>query len=74
MLRPLLLLALLSLPVCAQTTQDKVRDYHRANEPRILQEYLALLAIPNVASDTANIRKNAEFIAETARREASRTS
>ena len=64
MLRTLLLLALLPLPVCAQTTQEKVRDYRRANEPRILKEYMALLAIPNVASDTENIRKNAEFIAE----------
>jgi acetylornithine deacetylase/succinyl-diaminopimelate desuccinylase-like protein len=63
MLRTLLLLALLPVSVFAQNTQQKVRDYRRANEHQILKEYLALLAIPNVASDTANIRKNAEFIA-----------
>ena len=62
MLRTLLLLALLPVTVCAQNTQDKVRDYRRANEHQILKEYLALLSIPNVASDTPNIRKNAEFI------------
>ena len=63
MLRTLLLLALLPVTVCAQNTQDKVRDYRRANEHQILKEYLALLSIPNVASDTPNIRRNAEFIA-----------
>jgi acetylornithine deacetylase/succinyl-diaminopimelate desuccinylase-like protein len=65
-----LLLLLLVLPATAfgqptqNATQDKVRDYRRANEHQILKEYLALLSIPNVASDTPNIRKNAEFIAD----------
>lgn len=63
MLRLLLLLVLLPVPVLAQSTQDQVRDYRRSNEHRILNEYLALLAIPNIAADTPNIRKNAEFIA-----------
>jgi acetylornithine deacetylase/succinyl-diaminopimelate desuccinylase-like protein len=60
MLRSLLLLTL----VFSQTTQDKVREYRRANEHQILKEYLALLSIPNVASDTQNIRKNAALIVE----------
>ena len=64
MLRSLLLLTLLTFPVLAQTTQDKVRDYRRANEHQILKEYLTLLSIPNVASDTQNIRKNAALIVE----------
>jgi acetylornithine deacetylase/succinyl-diaminopimelate desuccinylase-like protein len=64
MLRTLLFLALLPVSVYAQATQEKIRDYRRANEPQLLKEYMALLAIPNVASDTENIRKNAEFIAE----------
>jgi acetylornithine deacetylase/succinyl-diaminopimelate desuccinylase-like protein len=68
MLRPLLLAALLATAVSAQTipqaAQEKVRDYRRAHEHEILKEYLALLSIPNVASDTQNIRRNAEFIAE----------
>jgi acetylornithine deacetylase/succinyl-diaminopimelate desuccinylase-like protein len=64
MLRPLVLLALFALPISGQTTQEKVRDYRGANEHQIIREYLALLSIPNVASDTQNIRRNAEFIAE----------
>jgi len=63
MLRPLIVLALCALAISAQT-QEKVRDYRRANEQQIVKEYLALLAIPNVAADAQNIRRNAEFIAE----------
>ncbi len=62
MLRPLLLLLLLPLSLSAQTTQQKVRDYRRANEHQILEEFTTLLAIPNVASDVVNIRKNAAHI------------
>jgi acetylornithine deacetylase/succinyl-diaminopimelate desuccinylase-like protein len=63
LLRPLLLL-LLPISVFAQTTQDKVREFRRANEHQILHEFTALLSIPNVASDTENIRKNAVLIVE----------
>ena len=63
MLRFLFLLLLLPLPIAAQT-QDKVREYRRGHERGILQEFTTLLAVPNVASDTANIRKNAELIVE----------
>ncbi|HEY0730188.1 MAG TPA: M20/M25/M40 family metallo-hydrolase, partial [Pyrinomonadaceae bacterium] len=63
MLRLLLLLVILPTVALAQSTQEKVREYRRANEHKILNEYLALLSIPNVASDIPNIRKNAEFIA-----------
>jgi acetylornithine deacetylase/succinyl-diaminopimelate desuccinylase-like protein len=52
----------------AQTVQQQVRDYRKANEHRLLQEYLSLLSIPNVASDIDNIRKNAAFIMEMMRR------
>ena len=62
MLRPLLLLFLLPLPLFAQTTQQNVREYRRANEHQILEEFMSLLAIPNVASDVVNIRKNAAHI------------
>jgi acetylornithine deacetylase/succinyl-diaminopimelate desuccinylase-like protein len=64
MLRTLLLLILLPLSLCAQTTQEKVRDYRRANEQRLIEEFTRLLSIPNVASDTQNIRKNAALIVE----------
>src|SRR6185369_4670748 len=56
---PLLLLLLLPLPVFSQTPQQKVRQYRRANEHRIIDEFTTLLAIPNVASDMVNIRRNA---------------
>jgi acetylornithine deacetylase/succinyl-diaminopimelate desuccinylase-like protein len=63
MLRSLLLLTLLPFSVFAQT-QDKVREYRRANEHQILKEFTTLLAIPNVAADTQNIRRNAALIVE----------
>ena len=41
-----------------------VRDYRRANEHRILKEFVQLLSIPNVARDGENIRRNAALIVE----------
>jgi acetylornithine deacetylase/succinyl-diaminopimelate desuccinylase-like protein len=38
------------------------RDYVAENQNRILADYVRLLAIPNVASDTPNIRRNAEVL------------
>src|ERR1044071_5519625 len=64
MIRSLLLLLLLPFPLFAQTTQEKVRDYRRANEHQILKEFTTLLSIPNVAADTENIRKNAALIVD----------
>ena len=64
MLRPILLLALLPFTLPAQTPQERVREFRRANEQQILKEFLTLLSIPNVASDTENIRKNAALIVE----------
>jgi acetylornithine deacetylase/succinyl-diaminopimelate desuccinylase-like protein len=48
--------------------QDKIRTFRQANEHRILEEYVAFLAIPNVASDSQNIRRNAAFISEMMKR------
>ena len=39
---------------------EEVRSYRLANEDRIMRELREFLSIPNVASDTANIEKNAE--------------
>jgi acetylornithine deacetylase/succinyl-diaminopimelate desuccinylase-like protein len=64
MRRALLLLILVPSVFFAQTPQDKVRAYRRANEHKILREFVSLLAIPNVAADTPNIRKNAELIVD----------
>src|SRR2546423_10267727 len=44
--------------------QTSTRDYRRAHEHQILAEFTRLLAIPNVASDRENIRRNAQFILE----------
>jgi acetylornithine deacetylase/succinyl-diaminopimelate desuccinylase-like protein len=44
-----------SVPEVAQ----KVRNYRVANEPRIIRELTDFLSIPNLATDTPNIQKNA---------------
>jgi acetylornithine deacetylase/succinyl-diaminopimelate desuccinylase-like protein len=44
--------------------QSPTRDYRRAHERQILDEFTRLLAIPNIASDKENIRRNAELIRE----------
>ena len=66
MFRTLLFLCVcLPSTLVAQTnTQDSVRNFRRANEHKILGEFLSLLSIPNIASDNANIRKNAAQIVE----------
>ncbi len=50
-----------SRAVGAQTTtlQQDVRRYRTANETKILHEFVDLLSIPNIASDTAGIARNA---------------
>jgi acetylornithine deacetylase/succinyl-diaminopimelate desuccinylase-like protein len=45
-----------------QTGGEVAREFREANGPRILREYSDLLAIPNVASDSVGIWRNAEFI------------
>src|SRR5207237_2769661 len=54
---------LASLPVIPMP-QSTARHYRRAHERQIIDEFTRLLAIPNVASDAPNIRRNAEFIFE----------
>jgi len=41
---------------------DAVRSWVRAHEGAVLREFAELLAIPNLASDGPNIRRNAEHI------------
>jgi acetylornithine deacetylase/succinyl-diaminopimelate desuccinylase-like protein len=57
-----LFLAILVASVSLAFAQSPVRDYRRAHERQILAEFTRLLAIPNIASDRENIRRNAEFI------------
>ncbi|HXC86756.1 MAG TPA: M20/M25/M40 family metallo-hydrolase [Candidatus Cybelea sp.] len=47
----------------AQVVQE-VRDYRTDHEDRIVRELAEFLAIPNVASDTPNIQRNAEHLVE----------
>ncbi len=46
----------------AAAVRERVRSYRAAHEVAILEELAGLLSIPNVASDTANIERNAERI------------
>lgn len=41
---------------------ETIRQFREANEHRLLTEFVQLLSIPNVASDTPNIRKNANHL------------
>jgi acetylornithine deacetylase/succinyl-diaminopimelate desuccinylase-like protein len=48
----------------AKHAVEEVRSYRLANEDRIMRELREFLSIPNVASDTPNIQKNAERLEE----------
>lgn len=51
--------------VSAQTSPKSAADQYRsAHQQQILQEFTSLLAIPNVASDKANIRRNADTLVQ----------
>ena len=47
----------------AAEVRDSVRSYREQHEPAIVTEFARLLAMPNLAADSVNIRKNAEHIA-----------
>lgn len=42
--------------------RDQVRSWRRTHEAAILREFAGLLALPNLASDGPNIRRNADHI------------
>jgi acetylornithine deacetylase/succinyl-diaminopimelate desuccinylase-like protein len=46
------------------TIADQVGDWRRMHEKAIVDEFVELLSIPNVASDAPKIRRNADFIGE----------
>src|SRR5690242_1437088 len=50
-----------ALPPVARVVQE-VRGYRQANEDRIVRELREFLSIPNVASDTLNIQRNADHL------------
>lgn len=70
--------ATLAMPVSAQDlggrgAREAARSYREANEAAILREYTALLSLPNVASDSVNIRRNAAALMEMLRRRGATT-
>ena len=46
----------------SQTIQQKVNQYTKENEKKLIEEYLQFVSIPNVTRDTVNILRNAAFI------------
>ena len=50
-----------------------VRAYRVAHETQIISEFVSLLSIPNVASDTPNIQRNATALVEMLKRRGFRT-
>jgi acetylornithine deacetylase/succinyl-diaminopimelate desuccinylase-like protein len=51
-----------AIAATAQTPAAAARQWHVAHRQEILQEFQTLLAIPNVASDTPNIQRNADAL------------
>ena len=46
-----------------QSSRDQIRQWREAREPQIVQEFAEFLKIPNVAADSAGLRRNAAEIA-----------
>ena len=64
-----LLLLAFSIQTFSQSPETlKIRDYRNKNEHSIINEFVSFLSIPNVASDTSNIKKNAAFIMDMMRK------
>ena len=74
-MKKLFALALLALLGAAQSNDplQKVRQYRQAHEHELLTEFEQLVAIPNVAADTANLRRTALFIQEMMRQRGIKT-
>ena len=60
--RSLISILVLACSAAAQTAPAAAREWTAAHRQQILDQFTSLLAIPNVASDTANIRRNAETL------------
>ncbi len=73
------LFALLTLPLTDQLRAQHspaaaaARAYRQVHEHEIIGEFVNLLSIPNVASDAANIRRNAALISQMLERRGVRT-
>src|SRR3954470_6161761 len=62
----ILSIILLATSAWAQTNPaaTAARQWRQQHERAIVDEFVSLLAIPNIASDRANIQRNAETIAQ----------
>jgi acetylornithine deacetylase/succinyl-diaminopimelate desuccinylase-like protein len=61
----LLAALLFATPSAATSTAEvaeQVRNYRQQNQQQIVDDFVSLLSIPNVATDVPNIRRNAEHI------------
>ena len=59
-----LILSVVFQTFAQNSVTNAVREYRQANEHQLLQDFMQMLSIPNVASDTPNIRKNADYLVE----------
>ncbi len=60
--RSLAVIVLSAAVLTAQTPKQAADQWRAAHEQQILQEFTALLSIPNVASDKTNIQRNADAL------------
>ncbi len=56
------LLSVIVFAPAAFAQESPIREFRRTNEHRLLGDFIKVLSIPNVASDTPNIRKNADYL------------
>ncbi len=71
MKRQLLLFLFLAISgiLNSQSSQTlKIRSYREQKESQWMQEYIQFLSIPNIAADTAGLKKNADFIMQMMRK------
>jgi acetylornithine deacetylase/succinyl-diaminopimelate desuccinylase-like protein len=57
-----MLFILVQLISYSQTTQQKINQFVKTNEKKLMDEYIQFVSIPNVTRDTVNILRNAAFI------------
>src|ERR1041385_7655652 len=62
--KPIRVMVVIVMALACATAQSPARYYRRAHERQILEEFTRLLALPNIASDRENIRRNAALIRE----------
>lgn len=57
-----LVLALASAPARASNPREAVRAWRKAHEQAILKDFTTLLSMPNVATNVADVERNARYI------------